>query len=179
MLQITIPGADAFDEEKNEFVTSEAVVLELEHSLFSLSKWEQKWKKAFLGFEEKTREQTLDYVRMMILGALPSEEAFSRLSAENLADILAYIDEKMTATVINQGRGGGFHRTVTAEIIYYWMITQGIWLECEHWHLSRLLALIQVCGIENSPKKKTSTKQSSAEQRALNDMRRRQYGTTG
>jgi hypothetical protein len=180
MLRVTIPGTESFDEEKSEFVTAEAVVLELEHSLFSLSKWEQKWEKAFLGFEERTREETLDYVRMMILGAPPSEKDFSRLSAANLKEIIDYIDAKMSATVINQGRSGGPHEIVTAEIIYFWMINHGIWLECEHWHLNRLLTLIQVCNIKNSPKKqKMSGKQAAAERRALNDMRRKQYGTSG
>ena len=56
MLQITIPAVEFFDEKKQEFITLKERTLQLEHSLVSLSKWESKWCKAFLGKQEKTSE---------------------------------------------------------------------------------------------------------------------------
>ena len=49
MLKITIPGQEFWDEGKEEFVSTKGTTLQLEHSLVSLSKWESKWHKPFLG----------------------------------------------------------------------------------------------------------------------------------
>ena len=49
MLKITIPGQEFWDEGKEEFVSTKGIILQLEHSLVSLSKWESKWHKPFLG----------------------------------------------------------------------------------------------------------------------------------
>ena len=63
MLKITVPAAEFWDEIHEEFIYKKEQTLQLEHSLVSLSKWESKWNKAFLGKQEKTDEEILDYVR--------------------------------------------------------------------------------------------------------------------
>ena len=65
MLKITIPGQEFWDEGKEEFVSTKGTTLQLEHSLVSLSKWESKWHKPFLGKGDKTVEETVDYIRCM------------------------------------------------------------------------------------------------------------------
>ena len=180
MLQITIPPLEGFNEETSEFVNSEALVLELEHSLVALSKWESKWEKPFLGFEEKTEEQTRDYIRMMILGGIPSEEDFSRLSAENITAVNDYIEARMTATWFSDKQDGKRPREIiTAEIIYYWMISFGIPFECQYWHLNRLLTLIRVCNAKSAPGKKMSKSEATSRQRELNAIRRSKTGSRG
>ena len=62
MLQITVPGQEMWDENKEEFIYGKSCRLRLEHSLVSLSKWESKWQKSFLSRREKTNEETVDYV---------------------------------------------------------------------------------------------------------------------
>ncbi len=179
MLVLSIPLAEAFDEAEGKFVTSSCLILELEHSLVSLSKWESKWEIPFLG-KEKTSEQTIDYVRMMILGAQPAEEDFAHLTAANIEDVKNYINAKMTASWFNEKKQPRrSQETVTAEIIYYWMISLGIPFECQYWHLNRLLTLIRVCNIKNAPKQKMSKAEVIAQQRALNEQRRRQTGSRG
>ena len=67
MLRITIPSGDYWDERKQEFFKLEGQTIVLEHSLVSVSKWESKWKKAYLTKDQKTREELVDYVRCMTL----------------------------------------------------------------------------------------------------------------
>ena len=67
MLQVTIPASEQDDEIKPEFVYTKKQTLKLEHSLVSLSKWESKWNKPFLTKDEKTYEETVDYIRCMTI----------------------------------------------------------------------------------------------------------------
>lgn len=179
MLRLVL-GSEFFNEETSEFVISEEVVLEVEHSLASLSKWESKWEVPFLGDTPKTEEQTIDYVKMMIIGEIPPEKTLEKILNNDLLKINEYISAKMTATWFsNNNQKKGPQPVVTAEIIYYWMISFGIPFECQYWHLNKLLTLIEVCQRKNAPKTKMSRAEVAAQQRALNEQRRKQYNTTG
>ena len=180
MLQITVPAVEMWDEENEIFVNRKEQTLLLEHSLISLSKWESKWKKAFLGRQEKTKEETLDYVRCMTLTQNVDPEVYQTLSNKNLMDIYAYINDEMTATYFSDNGSGKVNgEIVTSEIIYYWMITLNIPVEFQKWHLNRLLTLIRVCNIKNQPSKKMSTSEILSRNAALNAARRKQLNTTG
>lgn len=179
MLQILIPLSEDFDEEASKFITSDGCTINLEHSLVSLSKWESEWEIPFLGSENKTDKQVLDYIRMMIVGEIPPAEILQKLSAENIMEIDKYINKKMTATWFRKEQSGINQEVVTSEIIYYWMISLGIPFECENWHLNRLLTLIRVCNIKNAPKKKMSKADVIAQQREINNLRRQQTGSRG
>lgn len=182
MLPIYIPAREFYDEKKNEFVSIEACTLELEHSLISISKWESKWKKPFLEKEDKTFEESVDYVRCMTLNRSVPQIVYSGLTRQNFADISKYIEDPMSATWFNnkqnQGKGNK-GRAVTSELIYYWMASYGIPFECQKWHLNRLLALIRIFDSENAPKQKISKKDLYARNRALNSARRKNWGTRG
>ena len=180
MLTISVPTQKMYDEEKGEFVFGGFVTLELEHSLVSLSKWESQYEKAFLGKQEKTEAEVLGYVKAMTLTPDVPDEVFFKLSAENIDEINAYINKKMTATHFVEPPGAPQTRDViTAELIYYWMTVFNIPFECENWHLNRLFSLIRVCNIKQAKPKKTSPAEAAAQRRELNARRRAQLGSKG
>lgn len=180
MLTIVVPGTEMFDEKLQEFVTVDDVTLELEHSLISLSKWESMYEKPFLGQAEKTTEEVLGYIKFMTLTPNVPEVVFSKISEENIMKINEYIDAKMSATWFSEAPGAPKSRDViTAELIYYWMITFQIPFECEMWHLNRLFTLIRVCNIKQAKPQKMSRSEIAARNRELNTQRKAQLGTTG
>lgn len=180
MLVIDVPISEGFDEKKKEFVIIESFRLEMEHSLASLSKWECFFEKPFLGKDEKTLEETMWYVRSMVMTPDVPPEIYSKLSQENLDAINGYIKAEMTATTFKEATNQRHSpEIITAELIYYWMVALNIWIECEHWHLNRLFALIKVCNLKNAPPKKMSRSEAAAERRALNNQRRAQTGSRG
>lgn len=181
MLKITIPGDEYFDEKRQEFVTIGDCVLELEHSLLSLSKWESRFKKPFLGPGEKTKEEVLGYIECMIIDPEKSPGGISRLTNQNFEEINAYIESSESATTFygEDPHPKGRRETITSELIYYWMIAFNIPLEMERWHLNRLFALIKICNLKNSKPKKMSPKEIAERNRAENERRRRELGTSG
>jgi len=177
MLELDVVMQESFDEEDDRFLT-ESVKVKLEHSLVSASKWESIWKEAFLSKKEKTSEQTISYIRCMILeGELPPE-VFSKLVQQHIEKIQAYILDEATATTFRQdSQGAPSREIITTELIYYWMISLNVPVEFQHWHLNRLITLIRVINLKNTPPKKT--KPNLADRRALNRQRLAQYNTTG
>ena len=186
MLTITIPATkpvELWDEAKQEFVLIKGMkeqTLQLEHSLVSLSKWESKWCKAFLTKQDKTYEETMDYIKCMTLTKNVDPDVYTHLSEENFKQIKEYIEAPMTATTFHSERNGkGSTEITTSELIYYWMISLQIPFECQKWHINRLLTLIRVCNIKNQPPKKRSRREIMSRNAALNAARRKQLNTNG
>lgn len=182
-LAIMVSG-EQWDEIKEEFIPPKFQTIQLEHSLVSLSKWEAKWHKPFLSKTDKTPEETEDYVRCMTLTQNVDPEIYKHLSAENIRSVNEYIKDPMTATWFSEDRTKSKGKKnsgeqITAELIYYWMITLNIPLECQKWHLNRLLTLIRVCNVKNQPSKKMSKKDTIARYAALNAARRKQFNSKG
>lgn len=182
MLEISVPGGEFWIEETEEFIQTKPQKLRLEHSLISISKWEAKWKRAFLSNKPKTNEQILDYVRCMTINGDFPLETYAALSQQNVDDIKAYIDDSMTATYIYKGFGNdnssGRGEVVTSELIYYWMVCFNIPVEFQKWHLNRLLTLIDVFEAKSSTKKR-KIGEIIKDNRALNEMNKARFHTRG
>lgn len=152
----------------------------LEHSLRSLAKWESKWKISFLSTKTLTKEQIDDYIRCMEVTGQVDDSVFSLITPKQKNMIDEYMADTMTATTISRPKNKPPSRKIiTAEVIYFWMIQNGIPAEYDKWHLNRLLTLIEVCSVESGPKTKMSRQEQMAQQRALNASRRKKFNTRG
>lgn len=181
MLQLTIPlSPEGWDEVNEVFVEPKVTTIQLEHSLLSLSKWESKWCEPFLSKKNLTNEESLDYIRCMTVSKNVDPEVYLHLTKENVDEIIEYINAPMTATTFSKNSNGKSSKeVVTSELIYYWMIAYQIPSEYEKWHLNRLLTLIRICGIKNSPPKKMSKGEVMRNNAALNAARRKKLNTKG
>lgn len=179
MLKIILPAIEQYDEGKNEFVKTKEKVIQLEHSLISLSKWESKWCKSFLSKDNKSFEESVDYVRCMTITSNVDYDDYLRITDEHIRQVSNYIEAPMTATFFTKDKGSPNREIITAEIIYYWMIALNIPFECQKWHLNRLLTLINVCNIKNKPPKKVGKKEILSRNAALNAARKKSLNTKG
>lgn len=179
MLWLSVPAKELFDETRMEFITTEATTLQLEHSLVSISKWESKWHKPYLSDTPKTDEESVDYIRCMLINQHVDPMVFMALGPHEIEQVRSYIEDPMTATTFSgrdQKRG---KQVVTAELIYYYMITLGIPFECQKWHLNRLMTLIRVCSIKSQPQKKMGKNEIYRRNSELNALRRARMGSKG
>lgn len=185
MLVITVPGVESFDNDNEIFVRPNDEVLNLEHSLVSLSKWESRYEKPFLSDAEKTDDEIRGYVNAMSLTGDISPEVLYRLTNENFQAIYEYINAKMTATWFRettQPRGYN-HEVVTAEIIYHWIVALSIDWQVQNWHLNQLITLVKTINEKNKAasdtKKKAPTSAQMEDRRQLMESRRRAAESAG
>lgn len=180
MLTITVLGEENFNHATKEFTYPDKMDLQLEHSLVTLSKWESIYEKPFLAPGEKTTEEVYSYIKVMTITPDVPDRVWEELSQENIEQINAFIDAKMTATWFSDVPGAPrSSELITAELIYYWMFSFNIPMECQHWHLNRLFTLIKVCNLKNAKPKKMSPQEVAARNRKLNAERKAQMGTSG
>lgn len=179
MLTITIPARELYDEKNQMFFNTKEQILRLEHSLVSISKWESKWRKAFLKKDEKTNEEIIDYIKCMTITQNVDPNVYNFLTRSNINEIIEYIDNPMTATTFANNENNNSREVITSELIYYWMISFNIPMECQRWHLNRLLTLIRVCSIKNTPPKKMNKKEVANRYAKLNAARRNKMNSKG
>lgn len=180
-LTIKIPPREFYDEKSNRFLSIEKEhTIVLEHSLVSISKWESKWHIPFLSDKKKTTEQSTDYVRCMTLTQNVDPKIYLGLTPENFNEINKYIEDPMTASTVTDRNSKKWSKEIiTSELIYYWMIASEIPMECQKWHLNRLLMLIRICSAKNAPAKKMSKGEIMRQNHALNAARRKASGSKG
>lgn len=179
-LTIRIPGKDFYDGVSDRFVVTKDTTVTLEHSLLSISKWESKWHKPYLAQNEKTLEESIDYIRCMCITKDVDPNVFYAMDQQTTKTIIDYIADPMTATTIKRANQKPSREIVTSELIYFWMTSFGIPFDpCEKWHLNRLMTLIEIASIKNQPPKKMGKRDMLNQRSALNAQRRARYNTRG
>lgn len=186
MLKLTIPSARLWNTKTEEFMHTKEYTFMIEHSLISISKWEETWHIPFISDTPKTNEQTIDYVKCMTITQNVKPEAYLGLTKENLHSVSEYIGDSKTATWFGKPRipeKPQKKEIVTSELIYYWMVSLQIPFECQKWHLNRLLTLVKVCNakakLANAKQPKGNKKKVLANNASMNAARRKKLGTSG
>lgn len=180
MLTITIKEIETFDEEKQEFGKHPEVILNLEHSLISLSKWESKYLKPLLSSNKITSEEILTYIQMMIVDPTIDPKVIYRCSEDDLTRVQEYMDSPESATTFGElPARRGASEVITSELIYYWMTAFQIPFEAQHWHLNRLFSLVRICNMKNTPPQKMSKAEAAQKMRDMNAQRKKEFGTSG
>lgn len=184
MLQLVISGEKMWDPDKEEFIpATKDYILQMEHSLLSISKWEAIYHKPFLSTKLDV-ETIRSYAKCMTINNVP-DIVYEKLTPSHIEKMAEYIENSMTATWFSDNKPA--HQKgispngeiITAELVYYWMISFNVPVEFQKWHLNRLLTLIRVLSIKNDPKGGKSRRMSNEERRALNKARQAKYHTRG
>lgn len=183
MLELNIPQREFYDEQNCKFINVPSCKLKLEHSLISISKWEEKYHVPFLHTENKTNEQMIYYIKCMTINQVNDDNIYNYLPRNSLMEIIEYIKDKHTATWFSDKKPEGYvnnnKEIVTAEIIYYWMIELGVPIEFQKWHLEKLLTLIRVIEVKREKQEKMTPKQAAMQRQMLNMQRRAKYRSKG
>ena len=187
MLTLSIKGGEAWDEQSQTFIQAKSTIITLEHSLISISKWEEIWHKPFLDPSyEKTNEEWLDYFKCMTITPNVDPAVYKFLSVDDVKKISDYINDDATATTFSKVNNPNApintrstNHKITSELIYYWMISYEIPFECQKWRLNRLLTLIHICEVKSSSNPKMNKRDILKNNAALNASRRKRLGTRG
>lgn len=173
MLKLIVSG-ELWNGSEEKFITINPTVLKLEHSLLSISKWEQKYHKAFLSDRDKTTEEMEYYIKCMTLNEEDiNENIYMFLSEKDYSEIEDYMNNSMSATFFWDDEEKVSTAATPSERIYCQMFSFGIPLECEKWHINRLIALIRTFNVERGDKK-LSPAEIQRRNRILNEQRRKE-----
>lgn len=187
MLEFDITRQEFYDWENEVFVYTKPTHLRMEHSLISIAKWEAIWHKPYLPSPlctsgPNTFAEEMSYVKCMSVRPIDDNLVqFLMQDTHHKETIVNYIKNPHSATTIHRrDNQRPSPRTITNEMVYYWMLKFNIPFECERWHFNHLMMLIEVCTLKESELHGKGNKMSgldSAKERAkINAMRRAQMG---
>ena len=171
VLDLYIPGKEFWNSELQEFLYTKDITLHLKHSLVSLTRWEQHYKRRFLDDGPKNEEEYRFYIQCMTLNKDVDPLVYTVLQEDDIKKVTDYLHDSMTATTLpKQNNNRSNSEKLSSELIYYYMSALNIPFECEKWFLNNLIILISIASIKNNPQEKKS-KPSWSSIRALNAAR--------
>lgn len=134
--------------------------------------------------KEKTRVETLDYIRCMTITQNVDPQIYLSINNDQFGQIRDYIDNPMTATEIYDAPNKTVHgrlrgEIITAELIYYWMVELNIPFECQKWHINKLITLIRLINKKREPAKKMNVAEQRQMYSRINAERRKKHNTKG
>lgn len=179
MLQITIPAATLYNSKTNELYDTKEQTINLEHSLVSVSKWESIFCVPFID-RPLSKKEFIEYVRCMTITKNVDPLVYHALTLQNVMDIKEYMERPMTASTFSGSPSKKYNgEFITSETLYYLMFSLNISMECQKWHLNRLLTLIRFCQAKNTPAEKMTASETAEFYRQLNEKRKKEWGTKG
>lgn len=157
------------------------VVLLFEHSLLSLSKWEEKFKKPWMTSAQKTSTELISYFQCMLLPPEDDPDLVYLLEPDQTDRLIEYMNEQRTASSVpDDGKRGVAEEIVTSELIYWWLTALRIPFQpTESWHLSRTMMLVQIAGYKQQPAKKRNPRQVMSDMLRENERRKKLLNTSG
>lgn len=171
VLDLYVPGKEFWNSELQEFIYTKDITLHLKHSLVSLTRWEQHYKRRFLDDGPKNEEEYRFYIQCMTLNKDVDPLIYTVLQEDDIKKVTDYLHDSMTATTLpKQNNNRTNSEKLSSELIYYYMSALNIPFECEKWFLNNLITLISIASIKNNPQEKKS-KPSWSSIRALNAAR--------
>lgn len=171
VLDLYVPGKEFWNNELQEFIYTKDITLHLKHSLVSLTRWEQHYKRRFLDDGPKNEEEYRFYIQCMTLNKDVDPLIYTVLQEDDIKKVTDYLHDSMTATTLpKQNNNRTNSEKLSSELIYYYMSALNIPFECEKWFLNNLITLISIASIKNNPQEKKS-KPSWSSIRALNAAR--------
>ena len=171
VLDLYVPGKEFWNSELQEFIYTKDITLHLKHSLISLTRWEQHYKRRFLDDGPKNEEEYRFYIQCMTLNKDVDPLVYTVLQEDDIKKVTDYLHDSMTATTLpKQNNNRSNSEKLSSELIYYYMSALNIPFECEKWFLNNLITLISIASIKNNPQEKKS-KPSWSSIRALNAAR--------
>lgn len=167
MITIESEEEEFFDEQTNRFITLGVDgVFTFNHCLKSIDEWESKYKKPFLTEGNKTKEEMFDYYRIMCI----DKEKPKSIGPKLVKKLEEYMSDPMSATTVNSkgNKSSGAPTILTSEVLYAYMANASLWIECENWHINKLLKLLSVIGALQKPTEKMDQREVNAIQRKQN-----------
>lgn len=183
--ELKVESGEFWDSVKEEFVYSEAKKLRLKHSLMSVAKWECLWHKSFFTENTNTLEEFKSYIKCMTLNGPFDDMVYDAITSKQMTEIEKYMNDEMTGSTFftmepkRNTYGRKKPKKTTAETIYFSMINLGIPLECERWHLNRLMAFIRFCEVSGGTSKKMSQEEVLRMYSDINSKRKAKHRARG
>ena len=157
VLDLYIPGKEFWNSELQEFIYTKDITLHLKHSLISLTRWEQHYKRRFLDDGPKNEEEYRFYIQCMTLNKDVDPLVYTVLQEDDIKKVTDYLHDSMTATTLpKQNDKPNKGERLSSELIYYYMSALNIPFECEKWFLNNLIILISIASIKNNAQEKKS-----------------------
>lgn len=136
-----------------------------------------------MGKQAKTADEMIHYYQDMLISPKADRDLIYMLEPEQLEAIGTYINTSQTASTVPQdGSQKAARETVTSELIYYWLTAMKINWECQDWHLTRTMALIEITNYKSQPEDKKNKKKPAEtmdDWRAINERQRKMFNTSG
>lgn len=133
------------------------VQLEFEHSLRSLSKWEQETGKCFLSKTQKSRQEMNRYYQLMLTSPEQDPDLVILLNNDQIKELTDYMNSTPGATGapprVDDGKKHRMDEEFTAEIIYAQMTMLRVDWQAQDWHVNRLLTMIGWIAYKQTPEK--------------------------